>query len=215
MGPFRRQGVDRRQLEPLIHGAAEALAGRGGGHLQFLEEHIEAIDHQLAGFGLTLEQPCGSSAHLLQGHIRGREGAGLLKDVAQPAGVHRQDAGVTGHHGIAHVAEEPGQVADRLLHPLRAVAPHADRCEAGGQNHPHIGVTAGTFEQPGEDVAAARFGAGEGLHRFLEGHLVGRQGRFGCADAQGCIQIGEGSATGKDAVGGAGHDGIGIGRDAT
>ena len=65
LGALGGQGVGRRQLQALVFGAAEALASRRGGNLQFLDQHVEAVDHQLACFRQILEQVGGGGAHLL------------------------------------------------------------------------------------------------------------------------------------------------------
>ena len=50
LAPFGGQGIDRRQLQALLHAAALALLGAGGGNGQLLQQDVEAIDRQLAGF---------------------------------------------------------------------------------------------------------------------------------------------------------------------
>ena len=164
-------------MQALTFRAAEALPGAWCGHLQFGEQHVEVLDHQLAGLGIVFAEAGGCGAHFLQGHIGSRQGAGLLQYVAQAAGVHGQDAGVSCHQGVAHIAEEPAHVAQRLAHPIGAVTAHGNRAEASGQHNPYIGVATCAFEQASDQVAAGVAGAlGEGLHRTLEGGLVSGQG---------------------------------------
>ena len=120
------------------------------------------------------------------------------------------------HHGVSHIAKEPAHVPEGLAHPLRAVARHADRREARGQHHPHVGVSLKAFEHPPEQATAA--GAlGEGAHRAAEGCLVGGQyGLFRHGHREGrqrLVEIGERRAAGKDAVGRLGDNGISIGRE--
>ena len=193
------------------------MTGRGSGHRQLTNQHIEVIDQQLATFGQILQQTGACGTHLLEGHVGGGQGAGLLQDVPQTAGIYSQDAGVAGHQGIAHVAQEPGQVADGFLHPLGAVATNRNRAEAGGQHHSHIGIAASAVQQTAKQIALANGALGEGLHRLLEGQLIGRQRRgIGCAGGlQGAIEIGERRAASEDAVGRTGHDEFRIGTDAT
>ena len=143
---FGCEGIDRRQLQTLLHAAALPLLGAGGGDRQLLEQHVEAIDRQLSGFGAVPQQLSGSGPHLLQRHIGGRQGAILQKDVPQPPGVHRQDAGISCHQGISDVAQEPAHVAHGLAHEGRAVLGHTDGVEACGQHHAHVGITAGALQ---------------------------------------------------------------------
>ena len=164
LGALGGQGVGCRQLQALVFGAAQALAGRRRGHVQFLDQHVEAVDHQLAGFRQILEQVSGGGAHLLQGHVGGGQGAALFEHIPQAAGVHGQDAGIARNHGVAHVAQEPGQVANRFLHPLGPVDPDADGVEARRQHDAHIGIAASPFQQARDQVAAAGCAAGEGLN---------------------------------------------------
>ena len=216
LGSLSSEGVDRRQLQALVHGAAEPCAAGGGGNLQFLEQHVEVVDDEVARLRLPLEQASAGSPHLLQGHVGGGQRAGFFEHVPQAAGVDGQDAGIAGNDGVADVAQEPGQVADRLLHPLGAVAADADRSEAGRQDHPHIGIATGAFKQPAQQVAAVSGGTGEGLHRALEGGLVCCQGRTRASSVagEGGIEVGERRAARKDAVGGFGDDRSSIGREA-
>ena len=207
-------------MQALVFGAAKPLAGGGGGNLQFLNQDVEVLDDQLASsWGVFEKTGCGS-AHFLQGHVGGRQGAGLLKHVPQAAGVHRQDAGVTCHQGIPHVAQEPGEVADGFFHPDSAVTANRNWAEPRGQYDAHIGITAGAIEQPGEDVAPGTAGAlGKGLNRLLEGCLVGGKGYATGWGLRGAanrpIQIGQRGPTGKDAVGRLGNDEFGVVRKTT
>ena len=207
-------------MQALVFRAANPLAGGGGGNLQFLNQDVEVLDDQLASSWVVFQETGCGSPHFLQGHVGGSQGAGLLKHVPQAAGVHRQDAGVTCHQGIAHVAQEPGEVADGFFHPIGAVAANPNRAKARGQHDAHIGIAAGAIEQPGEDVAPGTAGAlGKGLNRLLEGNLVSGKGYAGVWGLRGTanrpIQIGEGSPSGKDAVGRLGNDEFGVVRKTT
>ena len=71
LGPFGGQGVGGGQLQALVLGAAQALAGRRSCNVQFLEQHVEAGNHQLAGFRQILEQVGRGGPHLLQGNVGG------------------------------------------------------------------------------------------------------------------------------------------------
>jgi hypothetical protein len=214
LGPSGGQGIDRRQLEALVHRTAQPLAGGGGGHLQFLEQDVEAVDHQLAGFRLFAEQTRGRGTHLLQGHVGGGQGAGLLEHIPQAAGIDGKDARVAGHHRIAHVAQEPGHVPEGLAHPIRAIDTHGDGVETAGQHHPHIGIGLDSLEHPSQQTLATGT-LHEGLDRGAEGLLVGGQGnRFLLGSRQGSVEIGERGAADEDPVRGAGHDRSGVGGDA-
>ena len=123
------------------------------------------MDHKLAGLRIVFAEAGGCGAHFLQGHVGGCQGAGLLQHIPKATGVYGQDAGVSCHQGVAHVAEKPGHVAQGLAHPIGAVAPHGDRAEAGWQHYPHVGIATCAFKQAGDQVAAgfAR-SLDEGLH---------------------------------------------------
>lgn len=149
------QRVDRRQLQTLVFRAAEALAGGGGGNVEFLDQNVEGLDHQGPGFRLAAEQLSGGGTHFLQGHVGGRQGASLFEHIPKAAGVHRQDAGVASHHGIAHISQEPGHVAHGFTHPLRAVEGNADRAEARGKHDAHIRIGLETPENPAQEALAA------------------------------------------------------------
>ena len=190
------------------------MAGGGGGHLQFLEQDVEAVDDQLAGLRLVAKQTGGRGTHLLQGDVGGGQGAGLLEHIPQTARVDGEDARVAGHHRVAHIAQEPGHVPEGLAHPIRAIDPHGDGVEAAGQHNAHIGVGLNSLKHAAQQALAAGT-LHEGLDRGAECLLVGGKGNgFLLGSGQGSVEIGEGGTADEDPVGGAGHDGAGVGGDA-
>ena len=181
LGPLGGEGIDRWQLQALIDGAAEPLSGRGGGNFKLLEQNVEAINHQLAGRGLSLEKGGSSGPHLLQGYVGGAQGAGFFEYILEAAGIDGQDARIASNDCITDVAQEPRQVAHGFFHPFGAVATHGNRTEAWGQHDPHVRVSRSAFKEPSEQVAPpSGLGTDKGAHRLLERRLVGGQG-FGCA----------------------------------
>ena len=178
MATFRCEGIDGRKLQALLNAAAKALLGAGGGNGQLLQQNVEALDRQLAGFGAIPQQFSAGGTHLLQSHIGGRQRAVLQQDVPQPARVHRKDAGITRHQGVAHITQEPAHVAHGFAHEGRAVLGHADGIETCGQNNPYIRIATGEVEQPGQKISTLGGSAftGEGANGLLKSDLVCSQG---------------------------------------
>jgi len=174
---FRCQGIDRRQLKALAHRTAGFLACGRCGDGQFCQQNVEAIDGQPACFRALPQQLRTGGTHLLKCHVGGAQGAVFLKDVAQSAGIHRKDAGVTSDERVAHITQEPAEVADGLAHEGGTVFGHADGVESGGKHHADVGVSTGAFEQTREEVAPFGDAAvtGESAHGLFESHLVSRQ----------------------------------------
>ncbi len=153
--------VDLGQLQALlIRGRTLAQLVGGRGRFELGQQHIKVLLDDFGGFRIATEiAPC-RSPHPINGHDGGGGGTGGFNNFAQTAHVDGNDVGVAGHDRVGHIAQEPAQVTQRLLHVAWPVAGHVNRTEPSGNR-----ATAGGVEkaqQAIEQAVALAFHIGHG-----------------------------------------------------